>query len=147
MVRVRMRGLMLGVVLLLLMKVLGIGGSLLVEIHGRRELLREGFNHVCPGLIKDGVDLVLKNGDVRWHWVMNRFGRYWAQDVELARKLGCFFRCHVCEVRYAPTMLGSDDCAGKWDERDGCDEKGRRGQRDSEEMEVDDGCMTNRKKT
>lgn len=112
---VRMSMFMLGVLLLLLllMEVLGIGASLLVEIHGRRELLREGFNHVCPSLIKDGVDLVLKNGNVRRHWVMDRLGRHWAQDVELARILGCFFRCHVCEVRYAPTILESDNCVDK----------------------------------
>lgn len=88
--------------LLLLMEILVVRARLLVEVHGRRELLG-GFNHVCSGLVKNGVDLVLKNGNVRGHWVMDRLGRHWAQDVELARILGCFFRCHVGEMRYAPT--------------------------------------------
>jgi len=58
---------------------------------------------MCSGLVEDEIDLILKNGNVRGDWVVDRFGRYWAQDVELTRILGCFFRCHVCEVRYAPT--------------------------------------------
>ena len=110
--------------LLLLMEILVVRARLLVEVHGRRELLG-GFNHVCSGLVKNGVDLVLKNGNVRGHWVMDRLGRHWAQDVELARILGCFFRCHVGEVRYAPTMLGPDDSVGKWQEENRSDGKGR----------------------
>jgi hypothetical protein len=58
---------------------------------------------VCSSLVEYKIDLVLKNGNVRGDWVVDRLGRYWAQDVELTRILGCFFRCHVCEVRYAPT--------------------------------------------
>jgi len=89
--------------LLLLMKVLVVRASLVVVVHWRRELLGGRLDHVGSSLVKDGVDLVLKNGNVRGHWVMDRLGRHWAQDVELARILGCFFRCHVGEVRYAPT--------------------------------------------
>jgi hypothetical protein len=89
--------------LLLLMKILVVRASLLVEVHWRRELLGGRFDHMCSGLVKDKIDLVFENGNVRGDWVVDRLWRYWAQDVELTRILGCFFRCHVCEVRYAPT--------------------------------------------
>ena len=89
--------------LLLLIEVLVVRTSLVVEVHWRRQLLGGGFNHMRSGLVKNRVDEILWNVLVRWHWVMDRFGRHWAQDAELARILGCFFRCHVGEVRYAPT--------------------------------------------
>jgi hypothetical protein len=74
--------------------------------------MRRRFDHVSSGLVKHEIDLILENGNVRGHWVVDRLGRYWAQDVELTRILGCFFRCHVCEVRYAPTCYNQTAKAG-----------------------------------
>eukprot|EP00975_Prorocentrum_lima_P009777 2082202-Prorocentrum_lima.AAC.1 len=59
---VRMRLGVLGM-LLLMMEVLVVRASLLIEVHWRRELLGDRFDHMCSSLVKDGIDLVLKNGN------------------------------------------------------------------------------------
>lgn len=112
---VRMRLSMLG--MLVLMKLLVEGASLLVLIHRRRELLRRGFSHMRPGLVEDGIDLVFENRNVGRHRVVDWLGRYWTQDVELARVLGCFFRWdHVGRSRCAlnaPTCYDETTAPGR----------------------------------
>jgi hypothetical protein len=103
MVRMRLGVLSMLLLLPLMMEILVVRPSLLVEVHWRRELLRGRFDHMCSSLVKNKIDLIFENGYVRGYWVVDRLWRYWAQDVELTRILGCFFRCHVCEMRYAPT--------------------------------------------
>lgn len=69
--------------------------SLLVLIHWGWELISCSFGHVRPGLVENGVDLVLEDWNVGGHWIVHRFGRHWTQDLEFARVLGCLRWDHV----------------------------------------------------